>query len=92
MTNPPHYKLLRWAFEETLSALGEHAKKAIIDDLESRRTSHDGQYLEVTDVCESLERYFGEVSPERTVNRVWMKVSMLDLAAGLTLPNRVALA
>lgn len=92
MTNPaPHYKLMRCAFEDTISALGEHGKKAIIDDLKSR-TCRDGDYLELADVCESLGRYFGEVSPERTVNRVWMKVTLLDSAAVLTLPNRVALA
>ena len=86
----PNYKLLRCAFEETLNTFGEHGKKAIIDDLESR-TCRDEEYLELADACESLERYFGEVSPEQTLKRVWMRMSRLD-SARLTLPKRVALA
>jgi hypothetical protein len=91
MTYPAsHIKISRSAFEDTIGALGEHGKKAIMDDLKSRGTCQ--RYLELADVSESLSRYFEVASPDLALSRVWIKVTKLSSQGALITANRVVLA
>ena len=67
-------RILRRAFEDTISILGEKGQRAIISDLESRGIYHsDSEYLELAPVSMSLERFFGNDVAQLLLERVKIK-------------------
>ncbi len=88
----PNRRIHRGPFEDVLNSVGERGRKAIMADLQSRGACHDGRYLELAEVCESLGRYFDATSPDIALNRVWSKVNRMCSEGALMATGSVALA
>jgi hypothetical protein len=88
----PSHRIHRGAFENVLNSVGERVRKVIMADLQSRGACHDGRYLDLAPVCESLGRYFDTTSPDIALSKAWTKVNKMCSEGALIAPGPATLA